>query len=394
MTPPSNSHMDDDNNEPFDQGSTDESQTLTTKSPTPSMLQRNRRKMSLMWCDRDKCKDVVRERLGKYNQIVLNGPATGQVAYRWTKEKHDPTTLSPLRRSKKFKTTHAGATLTKEAPIIQSTEESDLPVRASLLFLVKPDDELIAQAALIVPQLTQAGIQVLLVPDLAAKLQYKYQVDTTMIELFEPPPNSNMMLRYNRRVDDDEDKFIADYENSKTPFPDLLVTLGGDGLLIHASMLFQGPIPPMLSIAGGSLGFLTSFELEETVEAVKIALGLASPKKGNTTATNADDDDLEVFPPNMPTYPYHPLARYSKNYQQQQHASLATFGMDGIVCMTVRMRLDCRVVNPAGMVTARYNVLNEVVIDRGGSPYLASLECFCDDDHLTTVQADGVIFAT
>jgi NAD+ kinase len=39
-------------------------------------------------------------------------------------------------------------------------------------------------------------------------------------------------------------------------------------------------------------------------------------------------------------------------------------------------------------------VLNEVVIDRGGSPYLVALECFCDNVHLTTVQADGVIFAT
>jgi NAD+ kinase len=34
------------------------------------------------------------------------------------------------------------------------------------------------------------------------------------------------------------------------------------------------------------------------------------------------------------------------------------------------------------------------VVDRGSSPYLAALECYCDDVHLTTVQADGVIFAT
>ena len=72
----------------------------------------------------------------------------------------------------------------------------------------------------------------------------------------------------------------------------------------------------------------------------------------------------------------------------------ATFGMDGVICMTIRMRLDCRIVNPEGIVKERYNVLNEVVIDRGSSPYLAALECFCDDVHLTTVQADGIIFAT
>jgi NAD+ kinase len=58
------------------------------------------------------------------------------------------------------------------------------------------------------------------------------------------------------------------------------------------------------------------------------------------------------------------------------------------------MRLECRVLNAEGIIRSRYNVLNEVVIDRGSSPYLAALECFVDDVHLTTVQADGVIFAT
>ena len=58
------------------------------------------------------------------------------------------------------------------------------------------------------------------------------------------------------------------------------------------------------------------------------------------------------------------------------------------------MRLECLVINSEGVVRAKFNVLNEVVIDRGSSPYLAALECFCDNVHLTTVQADGVIFST
>jgi NAD+ kinase len=70
------------------------------------------------------------------------------------------------------------------------------------------------------------------------------------------------------------------------------------------------------------------------------------------------------------------------------------FGANNLICLSMRMRLDCRVFNKEGVVRARFNVLNEVVIDRGSSPYLAALECFCDDVHLTTVQADGVIFST
>lgn len=329
--------------------------------------------MSLMWCDRDKCKDVVRERVvGKHNQIILNGPATGQVAYRWRDEVGENGSTS------------------------SSTKGST--ISASILLLVKPDDRLFQQAAQILPQLTQAGIQVLLVPDLATKLKYNYGLhddeDTNAIKLFDPPAETNAFRR-DRHVDDDEEDWVQDLRPTLEPFPDLICTLGGDGLLIHASMLFQGPIPPILSIAGGSLGFLTCFEIEEMVDAVKIALGMRTESSdGSLRNAGSQEDELDVFPPNMPSYPYEPLMVQRPRQPWEGPQASATFGMDGIICMTVRMRLDCRVVNPEGLVRERYNVLNEVVIDRGSSSYLAALECFCDDVHLTTVQADGVIFAT
>lgn len=47
--------------------------------------QRRRRKMGLMWCGTDYCKDNIRERVVD-EHVLLNGPATGQVAYYW-----DPT---------------------------------------------------------------------------------------------------------------------------------------------------------------------------------------------------------------------------------------------------------------------------------------------------------------
>jgi hypothetical protein len=117
-------------------------------------------------------------------------------------------------------------------------------------------------------------------------------------------------------------------------------------------------------------------------------------KSGTATNPNGFDEEeegLQVFPPNMPSYPYEPLM---KRPHVTDSAPKFSFGLGDLICMTIRMRLDCRVINREGIVRARYNVLNEVVIDRGSSPYLAALECFCDDVHLTTVQADGVIFAT
>lgn len=342
------------------------------------------RKMNLMWCQSDRCVDVVRERvIGEHNSIVYNGPATGQVAYRWNRK---AASIPPVEGDRR-----GDGSNPRPATV------------SSILLLVRAGDEaLLRIAAENVPKLTEVGIQVLLAPDLAAKLKHYYGVDDPRISLFETPKDPNQEKWKIRHVDDDDDEWFSDMMY-REPFPDLVCTLGGDGLLMHASMLFQGPVPPMLAISGGSLGFLTAFGQNEMVDAVKIALGMvAGSSKGSdlaaqdaltTTTSNGmeQEDSLQVFPPNMPSYPYEPLMK-------PPHVNDATpkfsFGLGDYICMTIRMRLDCRVVNREGVVRARYNVLNEVVIDRGSSPYLAALECFCDDVHLTTVQADGVIFAT
>lgn len=44
---------------------------------------------------------------------------------------------------------------------------------------------------------------------------------------------------------------------------DFVITLGGDGTVLYASWLFQGIVPPVLSFALGSLGFLTKFDFEQ-----------------------------------------------------------------------------------------------------------------------------------
>jgi len=332
----------------------------------------NDRKMDLMWCQSDRCQEVVRERVvGDHNTIIFNGPATGQVAYRWNKKACSVTLASSK-------------------------------IASVLLMVKKGDESLMKVVAQRVPELTKVGIEVLMAPELAAKLKHYYGVDDELISLFERPIDPNSFDKRTRYVDEDEEEWVNDMQYS-VPFPDLVVTLGGDGLLMYASSVFQGPIPPLLAISGGSLGFLTAFSEEEMTDAIKVALGMASPIGENTNEVYDDINDtardvqvtsfeedrkgaLQVIPPNMPLYPYEPLV--------SDTTSRFTFGVEEFICMTIRMRLDCRIVSKEGLVRARYNVLNEVVIDRGSSPYLAALECFCDDVHLTTVQADGVIFAT
>jgi len=138
--------------------------------------------------------------------------------------------------------------------------------------------------------------------------------------------------------------------------------------------------------------------VDSQVNAVRIALGM-SPSIRDDVSDEADDsvcdDDLQVFPSNMDYDPYGgSLVSKPPSHLFDSTIPKSMFGLGDFICMSIRMRLDCRIVNQEGIVRARYNVLNEVVVDRGSSPYLAALECFCDDVHLTTVQADGIIFAT
>jgi NAD+ kinase len=44
---------------------------------------------------------------------------------------------------------------------------------------------------------------------------------------------------------------------------DFVITLGGDGTVLYASWLFQRIVPPVLSFALGSLGFLTKFDFTD-----------------------------------------------------------------------------------------------------------------------------------
>lgn len=130
---------------------------------------------------------------------------------------------------------------------------------------------------------------------------------------------------------------------------DLVLTLGGDGTVLFTSWLFQRVVPPILSFSLGSLGFLTNFEFAQ--------------------------------------------------YRSHLDRIMGEAGMR----VNLRMRFTCTVWRadrtagaPRGAMEEgeQFEVLNELVIDRGPSPYVSNLELYGDDELLTIVQADGCIFST
>merc|ERR1719401_2745112 len=60
---------------------------------------------------------------------------------------------------------------------------------------------------------------------------------------------------------------------------DLVITIGGDGTLTWAVSIFRGAMPPVLSFAAGSLGFLTPFPLESWVRTLTQLLDLHRARK-------------------------------------------------------------------------------------------------------------------
>mmetsp|Transcript_2714 Transcript_2714/g.4916 ORF Transcript_2714/g.4916 Transcript_2714/m.4916 type:complete len:302 (-) Transcript_2714:663-1568(-) len=152
---------------------------------------------------------------------------------------------------------------------------------------------------------------------------------------------------------------------------DLVVCLGGDGLILHVcSELFPCYVPPLLSFNRGSLGFLTPLSGESDCK--KVIASIVSAGRAPVTL------------------------------RQRLRCSIHRETRPEMAC-AFRMfsNRDNDIVQGAQlnemMENARqhhvYNVLNEMVVDRGPAPYLCNLECFCDDAFVTRVQGDGIIVA-
>ncbi|XP_029407025.2 NAD kinase isoform X5 [Bactrocera dorsalis] len=153
---------------------------------------------------------------------------------------------------------------------------------------------------------------------------------------------------------------------------DFIVCLGGDGTLLYASLLFQQSVPPVMAFHLGSLGFLTPFEFENFQEQVTnvleghAALTLRSRLRCVIYRKNDRRKESESDSTNQ-------ITKNAYNYQAD--------GSDGT--------------NKSGSRgSTNILVLNEVVIDRGPSPYLSNIDLFLDGKYITSVQGDGLIVST
>ncbi|CAI5758216.1 unnamed protein product [Candida verbasci] len=122
---------------------------------------------------------------------------------------------------------------------------------------------------------------------------------------------------------------------------DMLITLGGDGTILHGVSLFSNSsVPPVLSFAMGTLGFLLPFDFKNFKQC------------------------------------------FSMVYENRSKA-------------LHRNRLECHVYREKKTENREMiHAMNEITIHRGSLPNLTALDIYIDNEFFTTTNSDGIIFST
>ncbi|KAF9128550.1 hypothetical protein BGW39_004967 [Mortierella sp. 14UC] len=166
---------------------------------------------------------------------------------------------------------------------------------------------------------------------------------------------------------------------------DFAITLGGDGTVLFTSWLFQRIVPPILPFSAGSLGFLTPFPTIDYQQILGTCLdhGVRVNLRMRFSCTiyrclehRAVDKSKKKKRKGS--------RRRSKNSTPDHNAD------DSDDSDADRRALPTVLTTP----TETFEILNDLVLDRGPSANLSLLELFGDEEHLTTVQADGIVIST
>ncbi|XP_078413902.1 NAD kinase-like isoform X4 [Cetorhinus maximus] len=146
---------------------------------------------------------------------------------------------------------------------------------------------------------------------------------------------------------------------------DFIICLGGDGTLLYASSLFQGSVPPVMAFHLGSLGFLTPFNFDTYQSQVTQVI------EGNVAIILRSRLKVKVI----------------KENREKKIGQEHVVEENGLIVAKLGE-------NDLGKRAMQYQVLNEVVVDRGPSSYLSNVDLFLNGRLITTVQGDGVIVST
>ena len=177
---------------------------------------------------------------------------------------------------------------------------------------------------------------------------------------------------------------------------DYVVTLGGDGTVLFASWLFQRIVPPLIPFALGSLGFLTPFDFADYEKVMGNAInhGVRVNLRMRFTCTVFRATDLDL---QMATAAGLNAGDGDDQQSQQKKRRAIRSARTGEILMAELnekggwealergKKVD---ISPEGegddkdimcfstRPVETFEVLNDLVVDRGPSPYVSLLELF------------------
>ncbi|KAF1915740.1 ATP-NAD kinase-like domain-containing protein [Ampelomyces quisqualis] len=279
---------------------------------------------------------------------------------------------------------------------------------------------------------TSAHLQIKHIRDLPSRLRPAYEPSptNTLLSLQWPSPPRNILVTKKKRTPNITESVIeftthirstypainiilepstASELHEQLPFPvhtydlasgsphlsdktDLICTLGGDGTLLRASSLFShaASVPPVLSFAMGTIGFLGEWKFQEYKRAFREVYMSGAM---DTYSKLSDPHDSASPPP--PTTSSDPLDIPLTSLSLRGKA----MGPTRTARILLRNRLKVGVFSPAGTripsssATDTY-ALNEVTLHRGSSPHLKIIDVYIANRFLTEAVADGMIISS
>jgi NADH kinase len=172
---------------------------------------------------------------------------------------------------------------------------------------------------------------------------------------------------------------------------DLVCTLGGDGTLLRASSLFSSAesVPPVLSFAMGTIGFLGEFKFKEYKRAFREVYMSGAPDTYSTLSDSLGAPPASSNPPTSEDPLDRPLS-----YADIRGKAMGTNRTARIL---LRNRLKVGVFAPDGSRIGPQGdiyALNEVTLHRGSSPHLKIIDVYINNRFLTEAVADGMIISS
>lgn len=182
-------------------------------------------------------------------------------------------------------------------------------------------------------------------------------------------------LKSIQRTDKDKYKVYTGTVSEIVAKTDLIVTLGGDGTTLRAVSAFSnGSVPPVLSFAMGTLGFLLPFDFarfKETFQSVFQSRSKALHRKRLECHVVRKHEQKNLAAESILV-----------EEQREQENKANEIGESKLS--------NSKINNKNNMVFA----MNDISLHRGSHPNLIQLDIFIDSEFLTTTTADGVVFAT